>query len=250
MSETTFPGLATKNSSTGGDRKSNDDANDVVWILTSAFLIFTMQSGYALLESGIVSRKNEVNILIKNAANVLLGGFAYWTFGFSLSFGTHSVLWYASGDFFTKASEDSMGMTYAKFVFQLAYATTSTTLVSGSMAERCKFTAYCVFTFLNTVVYALPAGWMWRNDGFLASLGSVDIGGSGTVHLVGGCCGLVASIILGPRIGRYDRGTEPLPLGNPTNAMLGLFMLWWGWLGFSAGSTFGIVGDKWKYSSR
>ncbi|XP_035207695.1 putative ammonium transporter 3 [Stegodyphus dumicola] len=233
------------------EASARGDANDVVFILTSSFLIFTMQSGYALLESGIVSRKNEVNILVKNATNVLVGGIAYWAFGFSLSFGNrYSDLWIALGSFFTQADIEEMGVVYSKFVFELAYATTATTLISGAMAERCKFTSYCVVTALIIFVYSLPSGWMWRDNGFLASLGAVDVGGSGTVHLVGGCCGIVAATILGPRTGRYDRGLQLLPLGNPTNALLGLFMLWWGWLGFSAGSTTGIVDDKWKYSSR
>ncbi|XP_054713517.1 putative ammonium transporter 3 [Uloborus diversus] len=233
------------------EEAARGDANDVVFILTSSFLIFTMQSGYGLLESGIVSRKNEVNILLKNATNVLMGGVAYWAFGFALSFGEkYSDLWIAIGNFFTTADTTEMGIVYSKFVFELAYATTATTLISGAMAERCKFTSYCLVTVMIIFVYSIPAGWMWRENGFLASLGAVDVGGSGAVHLVGGCCGLVAATILGPRAGRYDKGTKELPLGNPTNALLGLFMLWWGWLGFSAGSTSGIVDDKWKYSSR
>ncbi|XP_015928072.1 putative ammonium transporter 3 [Parasteatoda tepidariorum] len=248
VSETDSPFM---NGTLSDEQASRKDANDVVFILTSSFLIFTMQSGYALLESGIVSRKNEVNILVKNATNVLTGGFAYWAFGFALSYGkTYSNLFIAVGSFFITATPDEMGVVYSKFVFELAYATTATTLVSGAMAERCKFTSYCFITVLGILVYSIPAGWMWRENGLLASLGAVDVGGSGVVHLVGGSCGLVAAIILGPRTGRYDRGTQILPLGNPTNALLGLFMLWWGWLGFSAGSTTGIVDNKWKYSSR
>ncbi|CAL1294989.1 unnamed protein product [Larinioides sclopetarius] len=180
-----------------------------------------------------------------------MGGFAYWAFGFGLSFGkSYSNLFIACGSFFIVADPEEMGVVYSKFVFELAYATTATTLISGAMAERCKFTSYCVVTVLVIFVYSIPAGWMWRDDGFLSTLGAVDVGGSGVVHLVGGCCGLVAATILGPRAGRYDQGTQLLPLGNPTNALLGLFMLWWGWLGFSAGSTTGIVDNKWKYSSR
>ncbi|XP_064469400.1 putative ammonium transporter 3 isoform X2 [Ornithodoros turicata] len=206
--------------------------------------------GYGLLESGFVSRKNEVNILVKNATTVLFGGFIFWIMGYGLSFDKMKNPYFSFGQFFTHADESHMGQRYSRFVFQLAYATTCTTLVSGAMAERTKFTSYCVLSTLNTLIYCIPAGWLWNKDGFLASMGAVDIGGSGIVHLLGGCVGLVSSIVLGPRLGRYDRGTDTLPLGNPSVALLGLFMLWWGWLGFSAGSTMGIVRNKWKYSAR
>ncbi|KAH9368933.1 hypothetical protein HPB48_007073 [Haemaphysalis longicornis] len=229
---------------------NKEDANDVVWILTSSFLIFTMQSGYGLLESGFVSRKNEVNILVKNATTVLFGGLVFWVCGYGIGFDPMKNPFFSMGQFFTSANESNMGQRYSRFVFQLAYATTSTTLVSGAMAERTRFTSYCLFSMLATVVYCVPAGWLWNRGGFLARMGAVDIGGSGVVHLLGGCVGLVAAVVLGPRLGRYDAGTAPLPLGNPTNALLGLFMLWWGWLGFSAGSTMGIVRNKWKYSAR
>ncbi|EEC19430.1 ammonium transporter, putative, partial [Ixodes scapularis] len=206
---------------------NKEDANDVVWILTSSFLIFTMQSGYGLLESGFVSRKNEVNILVKNATTVLFGGLVFWAFGYGIGFDDMKNPYFSFGEFFTSADESHMGQRYSRFVFQLAYATTSTTLVSGAMAERTKFTAYCLFSVLNTAMYCVPAGWIWNPGGFLARMGAVDIGGSGVVHLLGGCVGLVSAIVLGPRLGRYDLGTAPLPLGNPTNALLGLFMLWY-----------------------
>ncbi|KAI1286701.1 putative ammonium transporter 3 [Halotydeus destructor] len=228
---------------------SDNNPNDVIWILTSAFLTFTMQTGYSLLESGVVSRKNEVNILIKNAINVMFGGFAFWMFGYALSYGEPSNAYFGYGNFFIVANETEMGAKYSELMFQLAYSTTATSIVSGSVSERMSFGAYSLFSLLNTFVYCLPARWLLRKGGWLQVLGAVDIGGSGTVHLVGGCSGLVAAILLGPRIGRFDSGLKRIPMGNPTNAMQGLFMLWWGWLGFSAGSTFGITGDKWKYSS-
>ncbi|RWS02207.1 putative ammonium transporter 3-like protein [Dinothrombium tinctorium] len=224
--------------------------NDICWILTSSFLTFTMQGGYALLESGVVSRKNEVNILFKNAINIVCGGLSFWIFGFALSFGSPSNQYFGYGDFLIDAPESIMGLKYAELMFHLAYSTTCTSIVSSSISERCKFTSFCVFCFLNTFVYSLPARWMLRKGGLLQNLGAVDIGASGTVHLVGGCTSLMAAIFLGPRIGRFEHGLKRIPMGNGTNALLGLFMLWWGWLGFSAGSSFGIYGEKWKYSSR
>ncbi|XP_054158887.1 putative ammonium transporter 3 [Oppia nitens] len=237
---------------TGSDRfGSSNDSNDVCWILTSAFLIFTMQTGYALLESGVVSRKNEANILVKNAVNIMFGSLAFWLFGYGLSFGTPANQLVGYGDFMVTASELDMGPKYSEMAFQLAYSTTSTAIISGSMSERCKFVSYLLFSSVNTFIYCVPARWLLREGGWLRSMGAVDIGGSGTVHLVGGCSSIVAAILLGPRIGRFGANSSgDIPMGNPTNCLMGLFMLWWGWLGFSAGSTFGITGDKWKFSSR
>lgn len=118
------------------------------------------------------------------------------------------------------------------------------------MAERCNFKAYALFSFLNTVVYCIPAGWVWGEHGFLHNLGVVDIAGSGPVHLIGGASAFASAVMLGPRLGRYANGIDPLPLGNPVNACMGLFVLWWGWLAFNSGSTYGISGSKWIYSAR
>lgn len=115
---------------------------------------------------------------------------------------------------------------------------------------RCNFKAYCIFSFLNTIVYCIPAGWVWGEHGFLHNLGVVDIAGSGPVHLVGGAAAFASAAILGPRMGRYKEGIDPLPLGNPVNACMGLFVLWWGWLAFNSGSTYGVSGAKWQYAAR
>ncbi|XP_034951880.1 putative ammonium transporter 3 [Chelonus insularis] len=232
-------------------RISKEDSN---WIISNAFIIFTMQTGFGMLESGCVSLKNEVNIMMKNVVDISLGGLTYWIFGFGMSFGvdppTNSFIG-TSGYFLNSNVDDElMGAINAAFLFQLSFATTATTIVSGAMAERCNFKAYCLFSFLNTVVYCIPAGWVWGDHGFLNHFGAVDIAGSGTVHLVGGISALACAIMLGPRLGRYDNGIESLPLGSPVNAILGLFVLWWGWLAFNSGSTYGITGDKWKYAAR
>ena len=114
---------------------------------------------------------------------------------------------------------------------------------------RCNFYAYCLFSLVNTVVYCFPAGWIWSTNGFLRSLGVVDIAGSGAVHLVGGSSAFVAAKMIGPRLGRWDIPGDP-PMGSPANAVIGLFMLWWGWLAFNAGSTFGISGRKWILAAK
>ncbi|EDO40423.1 predicted protein [Nematostella vectensis] len=226
--------------------------DDATWILTSAFIIFTMQSGFGLLESGMVSRKNETNIMTKNAIDVIYGGLAYWIFGFAFSFGQPiSNAFCGLSYFFADADESNMGM-FAKYFFQLSFATTATTIVSGAMAERVSLKAYILYSFLNTLSYCFPAHWVWAGDGWLARMGAIDIAGCGPVHLVGGVSGLVATLFLGARTGRFNAKGELVekPMGSPTNVLLGTFMLWWGWLGFNCGSTFGISGGKWKLASR
>ncbi|XP_053979920.1 putative ammonium transporter 3 [Hylaeus volcanicus] len=232
----------------------NINQEDSNWILTNSFIIFTMQTGFGMLESGCVSLKNEVNIMMKNVVDIVLGGLTYWAFGFAMSFGSSGSYnsFIGLGDFLIDPSihDKLMGPKCAAFIFQLSFATTSTTIVSGAMAERCNFKAYCLFSFLNTIVYCVPAGWIWGDQGFLKNLGAVDIAGSGVVHLVGGGSALACAIMLRPRLGRYDNGIAPLPLGNPVNAIMGLFVLWWGWLAFNSGSTYGVTGQRWQYAAR
>ncbi|KAL1497506.1 hypothetical protein ABEB36_008456 [Hypothenemus hampei] len=232
----------------------NITVEDSNWIITSAFMIFTMQTGFGMLESGCVSIKNEVNIMMKNVVDIVLGGLTYWIFGYAMSFGRSSLNngFIALGDFFIDPSHNDplKGAIFAAFIFQLSFATTATTIVSGAMAERCNFKAYCIFSFFNTIIYCIPAGWIWGEHGFLKRMGAVDIAGSGAVHLLGGSAALASALMLGPRLGRYDHGQGPLPLGNPVNAVMGLFVLWWGWLAFNSGSTYGLSGEKWNYAAQ
>ena len=227
-------------------------SDDATWILTSAFIIFTMQSGFGLLESGMVSRKNEANIMVKNAIDVIYGGLAYWLFGFAFSFGINERGngFCGLGHFLTDADEGEMGHVFSKYFFQLSFATTATTIVSGAMAERTSLKAYTMYSFVNTLTYSFPAHWIWSENGWLRKMGAVDIAGCGAVHLVGGVSGLVATLMLKPRTGRFDASAPPTQMASPTNVLLGTFMLWWGWLGFNCGSTFGISGMKWKLASR
>lgn len=154
--------------------KDEVNSDDATWILTSAFIIFTMQSGFGLLESGLVSRKNEVNIMVKNAVDVIFGGLAYWMFGFAFSFGDDSRTnaFSGMGMFFTEADDNvNMGYIYSRYFFQLSFATTATTIVSGAMAERTDLKAYTAFSFFNTLTYCFPAHWVWAENGWLKKLG-------------------------------------------------------------------------------
>ncbi|UYV70577.1 amt-3, partial [Cordylochernes scorpioides] len=203
-------------------------------------------AGFGLLEAGSVAQKNEVNILMKNAVDVVLGGLSYWITALDLE-QVGSVAWAPSS--WTPARR-RWGVVFATFVFQLSFATTATTIVSGAMAERADFSAYCLFSFGNTITYCIPAGWVWGSHGFLNRMGVLDFAGSGAVHLTGGASALVAALMLGPRRGRFDPKGPPLQAGNPANLIVGTFILWWGWLVFNCGSTFGVKNHRWKYAGR
>ena len=239
--------------------------DDALWMVTCSCIIFNMQTGFGMLESGCVSLKNEVNIMMKNMVDVVLGGMTYWAFGYGMSYGESSMTsWFMGfGDWFVDDDGVRIGPTFTGFIFQMSFATTATTIVSGAIAERFDFNAYCIFSLVNTIVYCVPAGWLWASRGFLYQLGCVDIAGSGGVHLVGrnkknlfiitsrpgGASALVSAWLVGPRLGRWEL-TEAPPMGSPTNALIGLYMLWWGWLAFNAGSTFGVTDNKWQLSAR
>ena len=221
--------------------------DDATWILNSAFVIITMQSGFGLLESGLVSRKNRVNIMMKNMFDIIFGGLSYWIFGFALTMGKNinEKSLFGTDNFFFEAGTDiDSGWEFSKYFFQLTFATTATTIVSGSLAERCKFSSYCIFSFFNTFIYSIPAHWIFHENGWLNKIGVNDFAGAGPVHVLGGMTGMIGSIILGKRI---DPNNKP---SSPNNAVLGLFMLWWGWLGFNCGSSFGITETKWIYVAK
>ena len=185
--------------------------------------------------------------MVKNAVDVIFGGASYWLFGFGLSFGEGSLNnpFCGMSDFMTDAGEGDMGHVFSKYVFQLSFATTATTIVSGAMAERTNLKAYILYSFINTLTYSFPAHWMWTEKGWLYNLGAIDIAGCSVVHIVGGSSALVATLMLKPRKGKFTNGKlNHIPMASPTNVLLGTFMLWWGWLGFNCGSTFGISGGK------
>ena len=170
--------------------------------------------------------------MVKNAVDVIFGGIAYWVVGYAFSFGKapESNAFSGWGNFFldlglNDTTTEMVGWEYSNFIFQLAFATTATTIVSGAMVERTRLEGYIVFSLTNTVVYSFPSHWVWAPNGFLKVMGLVDIAGAGPVHIAGGTTGLIATLVLRPRHRRYKTATPP-PMGSPTNALLGMFMLW------------------------
>jgi len=196
------------------------------WIMCAVLMTFTMQTGFAILEGGCTTLKNEVSIMMKNIIDCLMGGISYWAIGHGLTVGRES--WsnplFGWGDFFVTAEGLQTGPVYGTFIFLLSYATTCTTIVSGAIAERTNLYAYIIFSFFNTFVYALPAHWLWSEVGFLKTLKVVDMAGSCGVHMVGGAGALVAAALLGPRLGRWEIKGDA-SMGSATNAILGCTMI-------------------------
>ncbi len=213
---------------------------DTVWVLIAAFLVFFMNAGFGCVESGLARSKNTVNILAKN---FIVFGFAvvgYWTLGYGLMFGEGSSLigqegWLLSG---LSTGEGEVPL-YAIFFFQLCFAVTAATIVSGAVAERIKLKAFMIFAVvLTAVVYPVVGHWIWSGDGWLAQKGFTDFAGSTVVHSVGGWAALTGAFLLGPRLGKYskDGKVQPIPGHNMPLVFLGGMILWLGWFGFNAGS--------------
>ena len=234
----------------------NNKGDDATWILTSSFIILTMQTGFGFLEAGHVHGKHRVNIMMKNVVDVGAAGLAFYILGYGLAYGEPSNWFAGYGNFlldgFHKADNDARGMKLSHYFFQFSFAAASTTIVSGIVAARIKFKAYILFSFFNTFSYAIAAHWVWARGGWLYEEGYVDFAGDGPVHLLGGVSGLVCTYVLGPRAGRFEPATRDIVRsgGDPTHALVGLFMLWWGWLGFNCGSSFGISDNKWLVATR
>ncbi|TDI51873.1 MAG: ammonium transporter, partial [Acidobacteria bacterium] len=211
-------------------------AVDSVWIVIAAILVMFMQAGFALVEAGFTRAKNAGNIIMKNVMDFSLGGITYWAFGFALAYGGSSVGGFvAYGDVFFFDDPARAG----EWFFQVVFAATAATIISGAIAGRMKFTSYLLFTPLVTgIMYPIVTHWVW-GGGWLAEIGFFDFAGSGVVHMLGGAAALAGVIVIGPRIGKYDEfGTSrSIPGHSVTLAALGVFILWFGWYGFNAGST-------------
>ncbi len=225
-------------------------AVNTIWVLVGAALVFFMQAGFAMVETGFTRAKNAGNIIMKNLMDFCIGTPVFWLIGFGLMFGT-------GNDFIGKiggiASEANYGTGmlpdgvpfWAFLIFQTVFCATSATIVSGAMAERTKFLSYCIYSFMiSLVVYPVSGHWIW-GGGFISQMGFHDFAGSCAVHMVGGVAALIGAIILGPRIGKYtkDGKSKAIPGHNLTVGALGVFILWFCWFGFNGASTVSMEGD-------
>ncbi len=238
-------------------------AIDTVWVLLAAFLVFFMNLGFGLVESGFCRAKNCVNILFKNFAVFAVSSIAFLALGFGLMFGDGNPLLGLKGLFLVTGADNSpaLGAAYqgvysslnwtgvplwAKFFFQLVFAGTAATIVSGAVAERIKFKAFILFTlFMVGIIYPIGGHLIW-GGGWLASKGFLDFAGSTVVHSIGGWAALAGVIVLGPRIGKYGKDGKvfAIPGHSMTSAAIGVFVLWFGWFGFNPGSTMAADGPS------
>jgi ammonium transporter, Amt family len=224
------------------DLKTLADAVNALWIVLAGCLCFLLQAGFGLLEVGSVRAKNSQNIMIKNLLDACVGAFAYFAFGYGLAYGDGNAV-FGYSKFFLVGETDFVG-----FFFQFVFASSTATIVSGAVAERCRFRAYLIYSFMLTgFIYPVGTHWVWSPNGFLAAHVS-DFAGGGAVHMVGGVAALSGAWILGPRIGRFEKDettgkwiSKPIPPHNQTLAALGAFILWMGFFPFNGASGLNIA---------
>ena len=221
---------------------------NTIWVLLGAALVFFMQAGFSMCEAGFTRAKNTGNILMKNLMDFCIGTPCFWLFGFGIMFGTGTALFgwidpMIMGDY-SEILPAGVPL-WAFAIFQTVFCATASTIVSGAMAERTKFSAYCIYSAaISLFIYPISGHWIW-GGGWLSQLGFHDFAGSTCVHMVGGVCALIGAKILGPRIGKYGKDGKPKAIlgHNLTVAALGVFILWFCWFGFNGASTVGMDSD-------
>ncbi len=223
------------------------DALDIAWILIAAALVFVMQAGFTALESGLVRTKNSINVASKNFADFCIAAAIFWVFGFALMFGGEAG-GFLGGSTFLFDTDDPWLMAF--FIFQIGFVGTAVTITSGAVAERMRFVGYLVVaTIVAALIYPVFGHWVWgsfsglSSAGWLEDIGFIDFAGSTVVHSVGGWIALSAILILGPRIGRFGRGSVRIRGHDLPMTTLGVFILWFGWFGFNGGSTLGLTAE-------
>ncbi len=222
---------------------------NTLWVLLGAALVFFMQAGFSMCEAGFTRAKNTGNILMKNLMDFCIGTPCFWLVGFGIMFGSGTALFGWIDPFIMKDYSHILPAgvpLWSYAIFQTVFCATSATIVSGAMAERTKFSAYCIYSAaISLFIYPVSGHWIW-GGGWLAQLGFHDFAGSTAVHMVGGICALIGAKILGPRIGKYDKNGKPRAIlgHNLTAAALGVFILWFCWFGFNGASTVGLDTDE------
>lgn len=221
---------------------------DTIWVLFATALVFFMQAGFAMVETGFTRAKNAGNIIMKNLMDFAIGAVVYWFIGFSIMFGKDNGGLFGSISLLINGDLLSLPTNISKFtfvMFQTVFAATAATIVSGAMAERTKFISYCIYSaVISIVVYPVSGHWIW-GGGWLSQMGFIDFAGSTAVHMVGGVAAFIGAKFLGPRIGKYDKANKPqaIPGHSLTLGALGVFILWFGWFGFNPGSTLSVEGE-------
>lgn len=216
---------------------------DTVWVLVAAFLVFFMQAGFGMVEAGFIRAKNTCNILTKNFLDFCMASLAFFLVGYALMFGDGNAFVGTKG-WLLMGLDDRVGTLplFAFWLFQAAFCGAAATIVAGGMAERMKFVAYLIYSFIiSAVIYPIVGHWIW-GGGWLGKMGFADFAGSTVVHTVGGIAALIGTLILGPRHGKYGIDGKPRAIAghNIPLASLGVFILWFGWFGFNPGSTLGV----------
>jgi Amt family ammonium transporter len=245
--ETEAPAEETAAAPDGFNKTPTDTsfALDTVWVMITGFLVMWMQAGFALVETGLTRAKNAVNICMKNLLDYCFGSITFWLVGFSIMFGGANKFWGGLDGAMLNSAESFASLSWslvpldAKFFFQLVFAATTATIVSGAMAERTKFVSYMIYSaVVSAVIYPISGHWIW-GAGWLADKGFWDFAGSTVVHSCGGWLSLIGAFILGPRLGKYaaDGTPKAIPGHNLVLVTLGVFILWLGWFGFNPGST-------------
>jgi Amt family ammonium transporter len=215
---------------------------DTVWVLLAAFMVFFMQAGFGMVEAGFIRAKNACNILMKNFLDFCMATLGFFACGYALMFGQGNNLCGTQGWFLMGAESGANIPLYAFWLFQAAFCGAAATIVAGGMAERMKFQAYLIYSFLiSAFIYPIVGHWVW-GGGWLAQLNFADFAGSTVVHAVGGWAAFIGTIILKPRLGKYKPDGSPNVIAghNIPLASLGVFILWFGWFGFNPGSTLGV----------
>ncbi|MDR0525676.1 MAG: ammonium transporter [Spirochaetaceae bacterium] len=226
-------------------------AVDLIWLFIGAILVFVMQAGFALVETGLTRAKNASNITMKNLMDFCLGVLVYWAVGWGFMYGDNALGGLIGGSDFFKSPMDiseSAGVFYKNWFFQVVFAATAATIVSGAMAGRTQFKSYLIYSaVISAFIYPIQGHWTW-GGGWLAELGFHDFAGSTVVHSVGGWSALMGAWVIGPRLGKYVQGPDgrisvkAFPGHNIPFACLGVLLLWFGWFGFNAASTGTAVG--------